>query len=352
MTHAQFDTVGKIAKAESTHPYETLIDFILTDFLPNKNNQAVPMTEADSLINTAIGMPVKIHLAQKGHAGSYPIGPIKSAWLGKDGDRDVIYAQASIWNREFPDVDKFVKTAYAEETPVGTSWEISYEDSEHIDNVEWLHKTVFAATVIVERPAYGRQRTRMLSVAEETTMEEERLKLLELQEMWTRIGDHIRTAYATTFEIEAAEVATPENVEQFIEQFNALTAKITERAKNAGLAVAEETKTELTAKETALAEKESAIADLTTQLETEKTERLFAERSFALASVFSVDELKERRDQLLAFTPDAFSLYARDISNRSKVATASEKFNIPNLIGNRSTRVDDIVNALSTKESK
>lgn len=357
MTYAQFNTVGKIANAEtkSAHPYETLIDFILTDFQPNKNNQAIPVAEAESIIASAINMPVKIHLQQKGHANAVPVGPIRSAWLGKDGERDVIYAQASIWNREFPEVDTFIKTAYAEEIPIGTSWEIGYGNSEQISGVEWLHDLVFAATAIVENPAYGKMRTRVLSVAEQLTMEEERNKLLELQEQLNRMGEMLRNAYAQTFEIEASEVATPANLEEFTEKFNALLSEIANRAKSAGLATAEEVKAELTAKEQSLTEKDTAIAELTASVDNLTKEKVFAERKYTLASVFTAEELHERKEQLLALDESAFALYAKDVSRKS--AQASDNGTppkVPNIVGNRSTsRIDDIVSAFNTsKESK
>jgi hypothetical protein len=179
-------------------------------------------------------------------------------------------------------------------------------------------------------------------------MEEERLKLLELQEKLMRMGEVIRNAYAQTFEIEAAEVATPDSIEEFTEQFNKLIAEIGNRAKSAGVAVAEESQA------AAIAEKDTALADLTAKLESETNSRVFAERKYALASVFTAEELEQRKDQLLAFTPDAFNLYAKDLITTAskKTATASERIEVPNFRGNHTAKIDDIVNAFNTKESK
>ena len=78
MTITNFINDTRIAKAESLHPFQTQIEFIFTDFLPNKNNQGIPIEEAQNIINTAIGMPIKISRAQeKGHAGAIPVGPIQ-----------------------------------------------------------------------------------------------------------------------------------------------------------------------------------------------------------------------------------------------------------------------------------
>lgn len=159
------------AVADQSHPLQTRLSLILTDFEPNRNKQAVPKSEAEAILRTAIASPIKINFdgtEYYGHKGATPIGTIKSAFEGEDNGREVIYAEAVVWNDINPEVDEHIKVAFAE--GVGTSWEIYYDtDKSTIDDngVEWLGGCVFAGTCIVDTPAYGPNRTRLLAIAEE-----------------------------------------------------------------------------------------------------------------------------------------------------------------------------------------
>jgi len=165
------------AVADQTHPLQTRLSLILTDFEPNRNKQAIPRAEADALIRTAVNSPLKINfdgVEIYGHKGAKPIGTIISPLMGMDNGREVIFAEAIVWNDINPEVDEHIKVAFAE--GIGTSWEIYYDTEKAVidDNgIEWLSGCVFAGTCIVDTPAYGPNRTRLLAIAEELYKREE-----------------------------------------------------------------------------------------------------------------------------------------------------------------------------------
>ena len=158
------------AVADQAHPLHTKLSLILTDFAPNRNKQAVPKTEAENILRTAVNSPLKINFDGVdifGHKGAKPIGTIISPIMGTDNNTEVIFAEAVVWNDINPEVDEYIKVAFAE--GIGTSWEIYYDaEKATIDDsgVEWLSGCVFAGTCIVETPAYGPNRTRLLAIAE------------------------------------------------------------------------------------------------------------------------------------------------------------------------------------------
>lgn len=341
MTITNFINDTRIAKAESLHPFQTQIEFIFTDFLPNKNNQGIPIEEAQNIINTAIGMPIKISRAQeKGHAGAIPVGPIQALWMGTDENRDVLFARATIWDLEYPDVAEYLKTAYAESSTIGTSWEIKYETTEEIDGVNWLQNAVCVGTAIVDRPAYGETRTRVLAVAEETTMDEERSKIEQMFEQLNAFYNRLSELYCATYEIEEAEASKIENLDDFIGQFSKLVETIDSRAKSAGVALSEVTD-KLTAIETDHTTLQTEIAQL-------KEDRTFENRANTLAGLFSNDELTAKRAQLLAMSDSAFAEYANDLRKVAK-AEVKPEIRVPNFVGKAEVTVDDIITALRGK---
>ncbi len=170
------------AVADQTHPLQTKLSIILTDFEPNSNRQGIPRSEAENIIKTALHTPLKINfdgVDYYGHKGAVPIGPITNVYYAEDNGRDIIAGDAIIWNDIYEDIADHLKVAFAE--GIGTSWEIYFKDSEKDDNgVEWLEGCVFAGTCVVETPAYGPQRTRVLAIAEKLN---ERADLLENLDM-------------------------------------------------------------------------------------------------------------------------------------------------------------------------
>ncbi len=182
--------VADVSQAE-IHPLQTRISFVLTDFQPNVNKQAVPRSEAANIIATAKHMPVKINfngMSEGGHSRATPIGPILDARLETIEDREVIIADAVLWRNEYDEIDEYLKSSTAENKRVGTSWELYYKRSEEIDGVEWLHDIVMAGTAIVKDPAYG-DRTPILAVAEnmELKIKELELKLEEYELMLNQL---------------------------------------------------------------------------------------------------------------------------------------------------------------------
>src|SRR5437870_3016557 len=113
------------AVADQAHPLQTRLSLILTDFEPNRNKQAIPRSEAEALIRTAVNSPLKINFDGAeiyGHKGAKPIGTIIEPAMGNDNGREVIFAEAVVWNDINPEVDDHIKKAFAE--GIGTSWEI------------------------------------------------------------------------------------------------------------------------------------------------------------------------------------------------------------------------------------
>lgn len=156
------------ATASSDHPLQTRLELILTDFEPNGNKQAVPVSEADNIIRTALYTPLKINFdgtAYASHHGAIPVGPIISAYRTEYEGRDVIAAEAVIWNDLYEDVAEHLKDVFSE--GIGTSWEIYFSQSSlDANGIKWLQGCEFAGTCIVETPAYGPERTKILAIAE------------------------------------------------------------------------------------------------------------------------------------------------------------------------------------------
>jgi hypothetical protein len=127
--------------------------FILTDDLPNANNQRVPLEEFENLINTGVYMPIKMAEGQilDGHDGAIPIGTIAN--LKKVNNQ--IQGLAALWERERPEDVQLIKKYYNEKVPLQLSWEILYSDSSISEsNVEELKGTALRAVTLVGMPAY------------------------------------------------------------------------------------------------------------------------------------------------------------------------------------------------------
>ncbi len=198
------------AVADQAHPLQTRLSLILTDFAPNNNKQAVPKAEAQNILRTAANSPLKINfdgVEIYGHKGAKPIGTIVSPIMGDDNGREVIFAEAIVWNDINPDVDEHIKVAFAE--GIGTSWEIYYDTEKATvdDNgVEWLGGCVFAGTCIVDTPAYGPNRTRLLAIAEELNKRDENMEI-ELMAQADNVTEEIKPD-VTDAPAEAAESLT------------------------------------------------------------------------------------------------------------------------------------------------
>lgn len=155
--------------AEHDNPLQTKLSLILTDFEPNANNQAIPLKEKEQIIRSARNAPLKINfdgIGYAGHSGAFPVGPIINVRedINSDG-KPIIVGDAVIWKELFPDLVDHLKSVFAE--GIGSSWEIYYRDAEKDDRgIDWLIGCEFAGTCIVEVPAYGPERTKVLAIAE------------------------------------------------------------------------------------------------------------------------------------------------------------------------------------------
>jgi Fe-S oxidoreductase len=187
---------GKIKALASANPLQTRLKLILTDFNPNDNKVGIPKEEAESIIETAINQPFKINfngLKEMGHRGAWPVGTIVSAQLDTYQDNEVISGEAIIWNHEFPEVAEYLKDKFANDG-VRTSWEILYDTAEtREDSVNWLRGCLFAGTCVVEVPAYGKERTRVLAIAEKLFPEHNTMTIEELQNQVAELQATVNT---------------------------------------------------------------------------------------------------------------------------------------------------------------
>lgn len=174
-----------VPTGNEAHPYLTRAKFILTDDKPNANNQAIDAAEFDSIIKSAIGMPVKMNYTGFGvadHGGSIPIGHIHAITkaLAEDGETNILEAEAFLWNEEFPDEVAFLKKAFADSEAPGISYEMGYQDSETTNGIQWLKKVITLAATFVKNPAYG-TRTHLIALAslDETKRDEQIIALAE-----------------------------------------------------------------------------------------------------------------------------------------------------------------------------
>lgn len=357
------------AIADQTHPLQTKLSLILTDFNPNGNHQGVPRSEIDNIIRTAQYMPLKINFngsSYAGHTGALPIGPIINVYEGQDNDRDVLFGEAIIWNQVYKDVADHLKAAFSE--GVGTSWEIFYEDATVDDNgVEWLNGCVFAGTCVVEVPAYGPNRTRVLAIAEALneradtlkTMEIEMSKdqeaqsagntvdmdatrndLVEVQDVLFKLWEGVDSLFNKTFEIEAAQVENDigKIAQQFAEKLTKLANRINEL--ETSKAELETTKAELETLKQASAEIAKA------QLTKERTDKLSA------AGIDVTDTT--RVDRYVAMDESVFESIISDLlSIRPKTSNAEQtKQIVPEPLGKSEMTADEITKALKEEFKK
>ena len=166
------------AVSESNNPLQTRVGLILTDFEPNINNQAIPLREKANIMRSALNMPLRINFDGEqfhGHSGAIPLGPIVRVYEDTDNGREVVKGEAVIWTEDHSDIATYLKEMFAE--GVGTSWEIYHSDSTVDESgVEWLSDCILAGTCIVDTPAYGPNRTRILAIAETIAKKEQSIE--------------------------------------------------------------------------------------------------------------------------------------------------------------------------------
>ncbi len=201
----------------TAHPLQTRLRLVLTPFTPNANKQGIPQAEAENFARTALNQPVKVNMTAygiDGHDFAIPIGPIVSTSVEELDGEQVVIGEAVVWNDEFPDVAKFLKTA---KSRVDTSWEVYFAESEIIDEVEWLHGVVFAGTCIVKNPAY-RGKTPILAISEEQ-MEELKAQIADLEAKIAELTAAAENGRAEWESEKASLVATNDNLKQELQTY-------------------------------------------------------------------------------------------------------------------------------------
>lgn len=303
------------ASADQSHPNQMNLDFIFTDFHPNRNNQAVPKSEAENIITTGINQPIKANFAAgrvQGHTNATTVGPI----IGLEQQGDRIIGHAILWKDDFPDLADYLVEASKKENGVQFSWEIYYKNARADTNgVSWLEGCYVAGAAIVADPAYA-GRTHLLALAEERKMELEEMQkqLSEIQEkLWTMLDALYAAASLPGVVDRAAGVEA-----QFNEIINALK----------GMAEAKASlETELTQKNEQLTTKDTELAELRENKEKSDAEKARAEllsaRKTQLKDVLPADEFDAKADFIAGLSDDQFKSYAESLSNVAQKAKAS-----------------------------
>lgn len=143
---------GKVKAQASKHLLQDELDLVLLPLdVANGNNQAVPASEAQNILATALYMPVRANFdgSLNGHTGAREVGTITS--VKQDGN--VIRATAVLWNEQN---DELVEHLRANDGEIGGSFELYYGRTELRDKTVYLYDTVFAAHALVDNPAYGK----------------------------------------------------------------------------------------------------------------------------------------------------------------------------------------------------
>lgn len=311
-----------------------MVDLVLTPFSVNKNNQKIPRSEAENIVRTCLHQPIKVDLTVNGvggHKNAIPVGVITH---GEENETEII-GKGVIWKNEFPQVTAYLEQKTAENDPPGTSWEILHMSSEiDEDGSESLYGTYYAAIAIVANPSYGNQ-TLIRAVAEDlhtesVHVEEERTEISSLQEMLNSLYYMLDDLYFKTFEIEQAEAIKTENVDSFSTRLNDLVSKLTDRANQAGVALAE--------KQTL----EERLATIQTELDALKQEKVLAERSVQLAEL---NITLENKESILAMTSDQFNMFVSGIKQVKQTVktTAETRIVLPEPIIDQGTDTQAII---------
>lgn len=321
------------ATASAENPLQTILEFTLTDFQPNINKQQIPRSEAENIISSALNMPIKIKFQdgkQQGHAGAYPIGTLSGVWLADD----CIMARAIVWRDEASAEDNHLRSLFENGEQIGTSWEIYYTSAEDVDGVSQLQDCLFAATCIVEKPAYA-ERTRVKSLSEMDTMEEDTQtqnpdmeKMQKVLDTFSSLYNVIWDIYCDVCEAQEAEkeAATIEDAASMIEMLKGIQAKYS--SATVALASAQETLTKI--------ETEKAQAELEAKVTARKQ---------------SLAQIGIEYDSLEAFfttlSDDQFTAYIASVRTIKPAVAEVTNIVIPEpLAGTKNPSIKDIAQAI------
>lgn len=303
------------ASANQAHPLQTNLDFIFTDFHPNKNRQGVPVSEASNIMTTGLNQPVKVNFTGgkvRGHSSAVPVGPIIS--MEQQGDK--IIGRAIIWKDEYPDLTAYLEEASKDTEGVQFSWELYYQSAE-ADNsgVNWLQGCIVAATTIVADPAYA-GRTHLLALAEEEKMDKEELQK-QISELHDKLWGMLDVLYAAMSLPGAIDKAA--GIET---QF----AAVVEAAK--GLAEAKaELETKIQTAEQKTVELETSVAELKQYKEVAEAEKAKAEildaRRGALKDVLPIEEFNSKAEFFAGLNDEQFKVYTESLTKVAQSAKAT-----------------------------
>lgn len=149
------EKLGDAIASISLNPNVAWLKMVITDDKPNANAMRIPKEEFESVLKTAIYMPVKMAEDEisEGHDETYPLGSI--AHLVEKGDH--IVALAALWTKERPDDVEYLKERHENGQSIDVSWELSYdvEASEKDDKgILELRNVEMNAVTIVGLPSY------------------------------------------------------------------------------------------------------------------------------------------------------------------------------------------------------
>lgn len=308
MNKTTFDGYVKAASSQ-THPLQTNLEFVFTDFQPNSNKHGIPRAEAENIIRTGINMPVKIHLNRgrvRGHAGAIPVGPIVEMYE-KD---DRIIGRAVVWKDEFGDVTDYLEKAAASDDGVQFSWELYYKDAvEDQGGISWLSDCVVAGAAIVADPAYA-GRTYMLSLAEEDAAN----RINELEQKVEELQAAQNKGSQSMEPIEELR----QIVQDLTQQVQGLTAKLNESAATEPSETPASENQEEVSQE--LAELRQFKADVEQK---EARAELLKTRRAASKELISDDEFASKADFFASLSEDQFAAYVETLGSVVAKAKAS-----------------------------
>lgn len=289
------------------HPLQKRMDFVFSDFEPNRNGQGIPTTELENLISTGKNMPIKLVLNnnEKVHYGSIPIGPISHLEKGTFEGRDAIIGHALLWSEEYPDAVNYIQSKLDAEEGIYFSWEVYYKNAEKIGEVSWLQDCVVAAATIVDDPAYSK-RTPLISFSE-----------------FVKNGDNVMDE-KTVKELEAAQ-AEVQKKEQFI-------TELQKRVEGLEKAVATSTGEAETLRQT-VTEQTAELQELRQYKTRAEAERLAAElrtnRKAAIEQAGVEYDFESNADKVLGMNEDAFHGWLSAMSEMSKKSQVRQTFPEP-----------------------
>lgn len=338
---AEFNGILRASASES-NPLQSVIEFVFTDFQPNKNRQGVTQAEAVNIIRSGLNQPVKVNFLGEevaAHKGAIPIGPI----IELKHDDDKVIGKAIIWKDIYADFVTYLEKASASEGGVQFSWELYYRSSNTDGNgIQWLENVEVAGIAIVDDPAYS-GRTPLLSFAESR---DKASKLSEqiaefvggqmdpsyeaLQAQVAELTDKMYVMINQLYEAlsEAAPDPAPADVESVMAEFVNLLSRL-KSGKEESSAQAESLQSELDGLRTEVQELRTFKQD--TEASAALAE-LTSTRKAALSAVMSEEDFAEKLEFILGLSQDQFEVFVaslQTVRNKSTSSVNDKKSNVP-----------------------